>query len=186
MKKIWGLIIVLIIALGGISFGFFNVSSEFSKAKQTISSQDKELNNITTKLSKSNESLEEKDKQINSLNKEVSKIKKELSEQDNETSSYNAPDTYNTTNSYSESQHDAAAQENVPNSNNSYNENNAEQRNDSPTAPSNQYRVVTYDGSDMKEFAGSYGMTMQEFAEANGFSDPQDIMLVKGQNVLVK
>ena len=174
------------IALGAISIGFFNVSSELSKAKQTISSQDKELNNITTELSKSNESLEEKDKQINSLNEEVSKIKKELSEQEDELSSYNEPDNYNTTSSYSESQQDATTRENATSSSNSYNESNADQKNGSPTAPSSQFRVVTYDGSNMKEFAANYGMTIQEFAEVNGFNDPQDIMLVIGQNVLVK
>lgn len=185
MKKYLVIISVLSVCLIAVACGFAYSSFSLTEQRENNNVLSKNLTSAKSEINEMKNVADEKEKSISELESQIKKLEKEIKENNSDEVAYNQ-ETYDSSqvvvqnetsdNNFSS---DSAASDSSNNTEN--------------TTPSTEEQAVVntpknveYTGESFEEFAAKYGMTVEELAQMNNFSDPSQMILMKGQTVTVK
>lgn len=185
MKKYLIIISVLSVCLIAVACGFAYSSFNLTEQRENNNVLSKNLTSAKSEINEMKNELDEKEESISELESQIKKFKKEIKENDSNEVAYNQE---------TDDSLQAAAQNETPDNNFSTDSVASDSAdNTENTTPSTEEQVVVdmpknveYTGEPFAEFAAKYGMTVEELAQMNNFSDPSQMILMKGQTVTVK
>lgn len=185
MKKYLIIISVLSVCLIAVACGFAYSSFSLTEQRENNDVLSESLTTAKSEINEMKNEADEKEKNISELESQIKKLEKEIKENNSDEVAYNQE-----TGDSSQ----VVAQNETPD-NNFYSDS-AASDSDNKTeniTPSTEEQAVIdtpknveYTGEPFADFAAKYGMTVEELAQMNNFSDPSQMILMKGQTVTVK
>lgn len=185
MKKYLIIISVLSVCLIAVACGFAYSSFSLTEQRENNHVLSKDLKTAESEINEMKNEVDEKEKSISELESQIKKLEKEINDNNSDEIAYNQE-----TNDSSQ----ATVQNETPDNNFSSDSEASDSANKTEnTAPSTEEQAVVntpknveYTGEPFADFAAKYGMTVEELAQMNNFSDPSQMILMKGQTVTVK
>lgn len=185
MKKYLVIISALSVCLIAVACGFAYSSFSLTEQRENNNVLSKNLTSAKSEINEMKNEVDEKEKNISELESQIKKLEKEIKENDSDEVAYNQE-----TGDSSQ----VVAQNETPDNNFSSDSAVSDSANNTDnTTPSTEEQAVIdtpknveYTGEPFADFAAKYGMTVEELAQMNNFSDPSQMILMKGQTVTVK
>lgn len=185
MKKYLIIISVLSVCLIAVACGFAYSSFSLTEQRENNNVLSKNLTSAKSEINEMKNEVDEKEKSISELESQIKKLEKEIKENDSNEVAYNEE---------TDDSLQVAAQNETPDNNFSSDSVASDSAdNTEKTTPSTEEQAVVdtpknveYTGEPFADFAAKYGMTVEELAQMNNFSDPSQMILMKGQTVTVK
>jgi len=185
MKKYLIIISVLSVCLIAVACGFAYSSFTLTEQRENNHVLSKSLTTAKSEINEMKNEVDEKEKSISDLESQIKKLEKEIKENNSEEVAYNQ-ETDNSSQAFAQNE---TTDNNFSSDSSASDSANNTEKTTPPTEEQvvvNKPKNVEYTGEPFAEFAAKYGMTVEELAQMNNFSDPSQMILMKGQTVTVK